>query len=701
MLSSEWILALFTLLALSAGIFLLAKHTKVPYTVLLVFVGLVLVPLSTVPIVGQPFEFLAELRLTPELLFLFFLPMLIFESAFNMNLRKILDNVWTVSLLAVVGLLVSTGLIASLLYVLLPFVGIEIPFAVALLFGAVISATDPVAVLSLFKEVGAPKRLSMIFEGESLLNDGTAVALFLVILGIVQSGFNGASTVIDGGALFVEMVGLGLIYGLIMAALFSLVVRLVRTNPFVSATLLLVSSHITFITSELITEHGILGIQLHVSSIIATTIAGLFLGNYARHTLTQTSESYLVQVTEHFAFMANSLVFILAGLLFASSGIDVRNLIIPMIVTALVVAFVRVISVFAITIPVNFFKLERPLPFSWQLLLSWGSLRGALAIIIVLLIPDSLTIESGSTTYAVRELLLALTVGCILATLFIKAPVIPWMIRRFGINKPDPLERALSADLGIYYLLVAKSRLSTHRTKGFVREGDYGELTKQVNLQLDHAANDRFELLSKYHEKLFVQSLHLIAINSEERTLKQLYANNELSESVYRKLISKLRLQREKIENAQHDSIDPSRYTDRKDLFDSLVLFVNKVIGRKLLVDTTLGKLQYYRAQMIMARKVTKTLKAMQTETSHEVFIPKVYDSVMSKYESYRTQNATKVDELLEKHADELAPYLVTLASRALDASGGRALEYLHDQGLVDEHVEEHIRSTYGSYVRN
>lgn len=701
MLSAEWILALFTLLALSAGIYLLSKRFRVPYTLLLVFIGLILVPLAQVPVIGQPFTFLAELRLTPELLFLFFLPMLIFESAFNMDIRKMLDNAWTITLLAVVGLLVSTGLIAGALYLLLPLVGIELPFTIALLFGAVISATDPVAVLSLFKEIGAPKRLSMIFEGESLFNDGTAVALFLVVLGIVQSGFDGVGTVVDGAGLFVQMVGLGIVFGLIMAGLFTVIVRAVRANPFVSATLLLVSSHIVFISSELVTEHGLFGLNIQISSIIATTIAALFLGNYARHTLTAVSEDYLGKVTEHFAFMANSLVFILAGLLFASSGIDFGSLIAPILITVIAVMVARAISVFVITRPIRLLRLERALPLSWELLLSWGSLRGALAIIVVLLIPESLQITSGDTVYVVRDLLLALTVGCILVTLFIKAPLIPYLIRKLHINDPEPLDRALNADLGIYYLLVAKSRLATHRTRGFVRETDFADLVTDLDKRLDTAASERFALISMHGKKLFEQSLHLIAINSEEHTVKQLYTNDEISESVYRKLISKLHLQREKIEAAQHDAIDPSKTTDQKDIFDALVRWLNRLARRTVTADTTLGKLQYYRAQMIMARKVSKSLAIMQKEAREGVFVPEIYDKVIARYDGYRAQNAAKVDQLLDQHADTLSPYLATLAARALDASGGRALEYLETRGLVDEHTEARIRDVYGGYARS
>ena len=220
MLSITSVLSLFTLLALSSAIFFAAKRFKVPYTVLLVLAGLLLVPIVKLPYLEGVFGFLDDMQLTPELLFYIFLPVLIFESAFNMNIRKMLDSAWAITLLAIGGLLISTLLISLAVYFVLPLIGLEIPFIVALLFGAIISSTDPVAVLALFKEYGAPKRLTMIFEGESLFNDGTAVALFMVILAVATTGFNGVQTVTDGVAMFVGMVGFGIVLGLLMAALF-------------------------------------------------------------------------------------------------------------------------------------------------------------------------------------------------------------------------------------------------------------------------------------------------------------------------------------------------------------------------------------------------------------------------------------------------------------------------------------------------
>ncbi|OYW83750.1 sodium:proton exchanger, partial [Candidatus Saccharibacteria bacterium 32-49-10] len=248
--------------------------------------------------------FLDDLILTPQLLFFIFLPILIFESAFNMNIRKIVDNGWSIGLLAVLGLLISSFLIATVLYFVFPFIGIEVPFIVTLLFGAIISSTDPVAVLALFKTYGAPKRLSLIFEGESLFNDGTAVALFMVVLAVASSGVFDASTVIEGIGMFLSMLIGGIILGLLMAGLFYRAIRGAKSNEFVAVTLLIISAHLVFVVSEAINEFGLFGLDIHVSSIIATTVAALFLGNYARHTLSPRTDEYLEKSVEHLAFIA-------------------------------------------------------------------------------------------------------------------------------------------------------------------------------------------------------------------------------------------------------------------------------------------------------------------------------------------------------------------------------------------------------------
>lgn len=690
------VLALFVLLALSTGVYFVAKRIKIPYTILLVLVGLLLVPLVQLPGLNNVFGFLADAALTPDLLFFIFLPILIFESAFNMDIRKVVENVWSIGLLSVVGLLLSTGLIAGALFFALPLVGLEIPFVIALLFGAIISSTDPVAVLALFKEFGAPKRLSLIFEGESLFNDGTAVALFMVVLAVIETGFHGSSTILEGAGMFAVMVAGGMVFGLLMAVLFSRALRIFKSNEFVSVTLLIVSAHITFILGEAINTFGLLGPHVHVSSIIATAVASLFLGNYARHSLSPRTDDYLAKSIEHLAFVANSLVFVLAGILFATVDIDLSQLWLPIVVTVVIVALARIIAVYMVVVPLNALKLEANIPKSWTQLLAWGSLRGALAIIIILLVPADLQVSGWELPYTPRDLLLALAIGCILATLFIKGLTIAPFIRRMGLNKPTLLERAHTIDMGIYYLLTKKSRFAVHKTRGFVREEEYKSLKEKLEQQLSWTYDERQKLMTQHGLKIFRQSLQLSAIDVEYHFLKELYVNDEVSERVYRKIRGKLTLQRERIEMAQEDSIDPSKYRDRRDVFDYMVDGVQSLFDRKgKHKTTTVERLQYYRAQMIIARKALKALDEMQHRYDAPVFDEEVYEKITKKYEQYRAKAAKKVDEIMAAHADQLAGYMATLAERSMGASGVRAIDFLRDRGIANETSGEDIEQLY------
>lgn len=683
MLTIHSVLALFTLLGVSSLIFFVAKKIKIPYTVLLVVIGLILVPISQMtPWLG----FLSDLQLTPELLFFVFLPVLIFESAFNMNIRRMIENLWAISGLATIGLIISTALIAGGLYLVLPLVGIDIPLILALLFGAIISSTDPVAVLALFKEFGAPKRLTLIFEGESLFNDGTAVALFMVLLAIAQRGFNGSTTVMDGILTFIIMIIGGIILGLVVAFIFSRILRITRSNEFVSVIILIVSAHLTFIIGELINEHGLFGLGIHVSSIIATTIAALFLGNYSRHILSPKSDTYIEKSVAHVAFAVNSLVFILIGILFASSPVPFTLLWLPIVITIFIVATARIISVYSVILPLNKLKWEAPIPRQWQYLLSWGSLRGALAVIIVLLIPPEYTPAGWDYAFTAREFLLALTIGCILATLFVKALTIGGLIRKFKVNEESPLEKINAVDVGMYMLLTESYRFNEQHTKGFLQENHYLKIKSELDEKISQLLAQRDLLWQEYKEALFEQSLHLIAVDIERKYLKNLYVNDEVDESVYRKLIGKLTLQKEKIESADQHNINPSAYRDRKDIFDQMIAFTRQILNFDKKASPSEEQLMYYRAQSIIARKVLKVLTEMQTQYGQPVFFVEVFDTTTKVYARYQDQALVKMNRLIAENPETLSPLLLHLSERSLEASRQKSLEYLDEKGILKEH---------------
>ncbi len=691
------VLSLFSLLALASGVFYAARRFRLPYTVLLVAAGIALVPVVRLPVLGRVFGFLDDLQLTPELLFYIFLPVLIFESGYSMSIRMMLDSAWTISLLAVVGLLVSAFGSAGVLYLLLNAVDIPVPFTVLLLFGAIISATDPVAVLALFKDFGAPRRLSIIFEGESLFNDGTAVALFLVVLAVAGSGFHGVPTVLAGVAAFVVMVLAGVLLGLGGASLLGVVLRRTRTNEFVSATLLMISAHLVFITGELINEQGwaVGGVALRVSSIIATTISSLFLGNYARHSLTPRTEAYVDKTVSHLAFIVNSLVFILAGLLFASTEVHLADLWLVMVLSVLVVATMRAVSVYAVTVPVNRLHIDAGVSSSWQKILAFGSLRGALAIIVVLLIPPDFTVPGWGLESTPREFLLALTISCILTTLFLKAPFIGPLMRRLRIDQLEPVELARQADLAIYYLLAERAAFDDSETLGLVRDEHYRSVVDGINRAFARAVAERDGLVEQHGIDLFERSLRLTAIGVEESTLAQQYVNGEVSELTYRRLHGKLQLQIELIEGADLGGLDPHRARDRKDVFDTLVHGVLGLVTRNHAHRSTVELLESWRAQMIMSRRVVKVLNGMQSEFASPVFLAEPFGRVIAAYEGYQAACAEDLDRLTMGQSDVVGSSLGRIAEQSRNASGLRAVALLRARGIAQAADEDWLTERF------
>lgn len=548
-------LSIFTLMLIALGVNLLAAKIRLPYTVLLVIVGSLLVPLSQIEILS----FISSFQLTPESLFFVFLPILIFESAYNMKFRDIKENRYSMGILAVLGLLISIVFIGFVGRWALHLMGREIPLLVTLLFGAIISSTDPVAVLSLFKEYGAPHRLTLIFEGESLFNDATSFALFLVFLDIFIHGYTGFPTILEGLFSFTTMLLGGIVFGLIMGFMFSKLIQLVKGNEHLEITLTLLVAHFTFILTELISEHLIiLGHEIHLSSIISTLIASMVMGNYGRFKMSHGVEEYMEKFWSYFAFVANSLVFILMGLMFAHLSIELKIAILPILAIILVVAVARIVSIYVSVSIINTFKLEDNIPRSWQQLLSWGSLRGALAIVMVLLIPDDLTLPGWSLAYSIKDFITALTIGCIYFTLLIKATTIGIIIRKLKIDAlsdQEDLSYFQSKSL-IYHDMLAKlDDLLKHKQISGNQHQDLSDYYRSL-LDQQHIGYNEPKLGS---ERLIEDMLSLFALNLEKTELKEIFRRDEINETGYKKILNTLETQIARVIQEREQQFAPPR----------------------------------------------------------------------------------------------------------------------------------------------
>jgi monovalent cation:H+ antiporter, CPA1 family len=347
-----------TLLLVAAIVAMLARRLRLPYTVGLVFAGVVLAI--------SPFGL--AVPLTKDLIFTAFLPPLVFEAAIRIPAKE-LRREWPVILvLATLGVLLSALPVASGMCLLGGWA-----WPTALLFGALISATDPVSVIATLRQAGAHGRLRLLAESESLLNDGTAAVAFGLVLAATRG--EGVSPAAITGSFATTVAGGVICGGLVAGGVLLLAGR--TTDHLVEITFTTVAAWGSFLVAE----------HFHVSGVLATLTAGLLIGNLgALGAISPRGREAVESFWDYIAFVANSLVFMLIGM--SEAGLDLRAVAAGACIAIPLVLLGRAASVYACCalFARSSLRVTRP----HQHLLFWGGLRGALALALALGLPDDL-----------------------------------------------------------------------------------------------------------------------------------------------------------------------------------------------------------------------------------------------------------------------------------------------------------------------
>ena len=388
------------LVAIATGVALLARWLRVPYTVALVIAGLAL---GALHVVVAP-------HLTRELVFAVFLPGLVFEAAFHLRYAEVKRDAAALVALAIPGVGVSLGLTATVLVVASRALGMADAFdwRQAMVFGALIAATDPIAVVALFRSLGAPARLTMIVEAESLLNDGTAIVFFGLVLAVIAGATASASALL---LQFVVVVGIGaLVGGALGYGLCQLTRRI--DEPMVEITLTAMAAYGSFALAE----------QLGGSGVIATVVAGLLCGNYgAQVAMSANTRAAVESFWEYVAFLLNSIVFLLIGFEVKVSALAAAWPLIGLAVVAVLLA--RLIVVSGVTLGVS--ATRQRVPRAWILPLTWGGLRGALSMVLAISLPAD---------FPRRELVVTTTFGVVIVSIIAQGVTMSALLRRLGLT---------------------------------------------------------------------------------------------------------------------------------------------------------------------------------------------------------------------------------------------------------------------------
>lgn len=616
-------LSIIILLFTATFISFVLKRSRLPYTVILVLAGILLGFLSSH---YSELSFLKEFKLSPELIFYIFLPTLIFESSFHTNIRHFTQNIATTSILATLGMLVSTFLVALGMVHFLNF-----PWGPSLLFGSLISATDPVSVLSLFKKIGAPKRLAVIVEGESLFNDGTALVLF----GIFLEGFRGLSSTLQ--SFFSVSLG-GILVGLIFGFLFSKALDYVKNSKEIEISITLILAHATFIVAEYF---------FGVSGILATVAAGIVIGNYGAYKISPGVKEIMTHFWDYSAFIANSILFLLVGFIIFNNAREVYYLLEPLSIIIVLVLAARAIMVYLLMPLINIIFPQERVPFAWMHVIQWSGLKGALGIALILTLPPE---------FPYQKELLIFTVGVIFFTIIFNGLTIGPLLKICGLRSFSTLDSFKYDEHRVLIGQKVNSKLTKMLEKSFISKEVHDYLQKDYRNFCRQGTEDIKRLFKDCKSELNTNNLkqvlkiHLLEI--EQTTFAKLYYQGEITQNLLITLLNNIDEQRtqrdnKKVKISLFGSLS-SRFILVK-IIDKLGLksFKEKITKQEFFI-----RYEMYRARIIGTSEVLAVIKDIKKTNT---FLDKnIINEFESKYKDWQ-KNAQKKLADLKKNNSTLA----------------------------------------------
>lgn len=505
------------LVVLALAVALAVRAVRVPYTIALVFTGLVIGLSSR----AEQLLHIPADALVPDLIFLILLPPLLFEGCVNIDLETFRRRGLFVVALAVLGTLITVAAVGFPVAAMFggP-LGLEPQRAllVGLLIGTIVAPTDPVSVLALFKELGVKKDLAVLVEGESVLNDGVGVVVYLILLSLL----GGHSTGVTGGlAMFLFEVGGGSLIGLVLGYLtYRLMERI--DDRLIEVILSLVVAYGAYVVAD----------RVHASGVLSVVVAGLVIGNYGKTLgMSPTTRLTLTSFWEVLAFLANSVLFLVVGIKLDAPLIAAH-------LGAILAVFAIGLAGRAVAVAVcaGLARLrEPPVPRNWLAVSWWGGVRGSIPIAMAL---GLLGGAHGLEPAQVREVVV-LVYGVVLVSLAAQGLTIGPLLRRLGLARKGEVERRFERALGRLMALEAGRReLSEMHRQHELNELTRQELGDRIAAQQERARAELTELLTAHPDLRRTQEERAVwrVLHAQRAALDDALQRGILSEEEHRRL---------------------------------------------------------------------------------------------------------------------------------------------------------------------
>lgn len=498
----------------------LLKHSRLPYTVGLFAIGIILGVMNRTGV----FQSLPELHdavssvanINPDLILYLFLPILIFDAAYELNLHIFKKTLANATLLAAPGLIICMLLTGTLMMGVATFIpGFESwTWAFALMFGALISATDPVAVVALLHELKTSKRFSTLVDAESLLNDGTGIVCFMLFFGAYAAGeTTHASPVIT----FIREVGLSTLLGFLLARIVIWFITRINSEEMVQNSVIILAAYLTFILSQY---------YLGVSGVIALVAFGLTVTYVGKPRLKPQVNTFMEHFWELLTYIANTLIFILVGVVIAEKvdfSWGALGVLILIYIVLNLIRFAMIMLLYPVMKRLGYGLTRRE-----SVILTWGGLRGALAMTLALMVSYTPAIPED-----IRSQVLFFTAGIVTLTLCINATTMRALLNRLGLTHVPSARTMLAYRIEKSIRDNSEKYLEGLKKRDALEGANWHKVESYMTAQPQEPAKNP-------QNKAMLPEIRLRVLDKEKAICREIYEEGVISKPVFLRLMNSL-----------------------------------------------------------------------------------------------------------------------------------------------------------------
>lgn len=498
----------------------LLKHSRLPYTVGLFAIGIILGVMNRTGV----FQSLPELHdavssvanINPDLILYLFLPILIFDAAYELNLHIFKKTLANATLLAAPGLIICMLLTGALMMGVATFIpGFESwTWAFALMFGALISATDPVAVVALLHELKTSKRFSTLVDAESLLNDGTGIVCFMLFFGAYAAGeTTHASPVIT----FIREVGLSTLLGFLLARIVIWFITRINSEEMVQNSVIILAAYLTFILSQY---------YLGVSGVIALVAFGLTVTYVGKPRLKPQVNTFMEHFWELLTYIANTLIFILVGVVIAEKvdfSWGALGVLILIYIALNLIRFAMIMLLYPVMKRLGYGLTRRE-----SVILTWGGLRGALAMTLALMVSYTPAIPED-----IRSQVLFFTAGIVTLTLCINATTMRALLNRLGLTHMPSARTMLAYRIEKSIRDNSEKYLEGLKKRDALEGANWHKVESYMTAQPQEPAKNP-------QNKAMLPEIRLRVLDKEKAICREIYEEGVISKPVFLRLMNSL-----------------------------------------------------------------------------------------------------------------------------------------------------------------